>query len=100
MKEKELAQEIEAMILIQVMEVEPEFLNQDVDPIPSTQQVTLQSSPPLTTEKAPSEGEEDFPLDDGVVMDMYNITYDELQKKIVQVRKKYFSRRFYISCIP
>jgi len=66
------------MIVIQGMEVEPETLNQAFDLMPITQQVTIQFPPPLTTEQAPIEEEEIVPLDDGLVMDTYNLTYDEL----------------------
>jgi len=39
---------------------------------------------------APWEEEEVFPLDDDPVMDMHNLSYDELQKKIIQAHKKNF----------
>lgn len=41
-------------------------------------------------EQAPREEEEIVPLDDGMIMDTYNLTYDELQKNIVKARKKKF----------
>jgi len=50
--------------------------------MPCTQQITTQSPPP-TTEQAPSEDEEIAPLAEGQVMDIYNLNYDELQKKII-----------------
>ena len=58
MQEKELAQEIEELIVIQDMEVEPEFLNQDFYLMSSTRQIPIQSPPPTTVEQAPSEEEE------------------------------------------
>lgn len=89
MKDKELTQEIEELIKIQEMEKEPKLQDQDADMVPSTQQVTIQSPHP-STEQAPSEEEEIIPLDDGLVTSTYNLSYDELQKNIVQERKKYF----------
>lgn len=75
--------------MIQNMEVEPQPLNQDVDLMLNTHQVTIQSPPPLIAEEAPSGEDELVPLE-GLVMDTYNLTYDELQKIIVQARKKHF----------
>ena len=64
--------------------------NQDVDLILVTQYVTIQSPHPLI-EQAPSKGEAIFPLDDSLLMDTYNLTYDDPQKNIIQARKKHFS---------
>lgn len=88
MQEKELAQSIEDFIEIQDMEEELESQNQDFDIILSTQQVTIYSPHP-PTEQAPREEEEIVPLDDGLVMYMYNLTYDELRKNIVKLRMKH-----------
>jgi len=57
--------------------------------MPGTQQVTIQCPHPLQ-KQAPSKEEEIIPLNDGPVMDTYNLTYEELHKNIVQVRKKHF----------
>lgn len=45
--------------------------------MPSTQQVTIQSSHPLA-DQAPREEEKIVPLDDGLIMDTYDLNYDEL----------------------
>lgn len=90
LQDKQLAQEIEELIVIQYMQVEPKLLKQDVDLMSNTQHVAIQSPPPLTTNQAPSKDEEIIPLDEGPVMDTYNMTYNELKKKILQERKKYF----------
>lgn len=54
------------------------------------QHITIQSPPPLRTEKALSEQEEIVHLGDSLVMDTYILNYDEFQKNIVQARKKHF----------
>lgn len=56
----------------------------------STHKVTIQSPSPPVAEKALRKEEKTIPLDDGLVMDMYNMTYEKLQKKIVQERRKHF----------
>ena len=56
----------------------------------STQKVSIQYPHPPAVEQALSEEEEIIPLDGGLVMDMYNLTYDEIHKNIVQARKKIF----------
>lgn len=58
------------------MEEEPEPQNQDVDLIPSTQYVTIQYPFPLEVELAPCKEEEVVLLDDDLVMDTYNLSYD------------------------
>lgn len=90
MQEKEHAQENEELIVIQDMEVGPKLLSQDVDLMLSTQQIIIQSISPLTGEQAPREEDEIVPIEDCSIMDMYNLTYDELQNKIVKVRNKHF----------
>lgn len=78
------------MIKIQDMEEEPELKNLVVNLMPRTQLVTIQSPHP-PTEQAPREEEEIIPLDDDPVMDMYELNYDEIQKKIVEATLFFFS---------
>lgn len=79
------------LIEIDDMAVECESLNQDVNLIPSTQQVVIHSPPLLGVESSPYEEREVVPLDDDPFMDTYNMSYDELQNKIVKVCQKNFS---------
>lgn len=90
MQDQDLVHQVEELIQIVYMEEEPKPQNQYVDMIRSTQQVIIQSPPPLATELDPSEEGEVFPLDDGPVMDMYNLSYNEFQKNIVQVCRNHF----------
>lgn len=87
MQDQDLAQQIEELIEINDMEAELEPQNQDINLLPNTQLVTIQSLPPLVVESAISEEVENFPLDDDSIMDIYNFLYDELQKNIVHVCK-------------
>lgn len=64
--------------------------NQDFELMPSTQQVIIQSPTPPVADSAPGEEGEFVSLDENLVMDTYNLSYDELQKKIVQACKKNF----------
>lgn len=48
----------------------------------------------MTTEKYPREEEEIVPLDEGPIMDTYNMNYNEIQNKTVQARKKHFPDNF------
>lgn len=54
------------------------------------QQITTQPPSPPTEGQHLGEEEETFTLDEGLVMDIYSLTYNELQKKIVQESKKHF----------
>ncbi len=56
----------------------------------SAPQVTNQSPPPPVAEPSPSEGGDVVPLDDDLVMDVYNMSFNEFQKRIVQEWRKYF----------
>lgn len=53
-------------------------------------QVIIQSPPPPVTELAPSEEGDIVPLDNDLVMEVYNMSYNELQKRIIQARKEHF----------
>lgn len=55
------------------MEVGMESLNEDVDLMPSAPQASSQTPLPLATKKAPSEEGEVVPLNDDLVMDVYNL---------------------------
>lgn len=72
------------------MEVEPEQKIQDGDLMPCMQYITTQTPPPPPKGKALDEEGEIVPLDEGLLMDIYSLTLDELQKKIIQERKKHF----------
>jgi len=47
------------------------------------QQITTQYPPPFTEWQALGEEEEISPLNEGLVMDIYILNFDELQKKII-----------------
>ena len=72
------------------MEVGPEPWDEDVDLMPITSQATVQIPPPSVAEQAPSEEVEVVPLDDDLFMDVYNLSFDELQNKFVQARRNHF----------
>lgn len=90
MQDRELAQQIEDLIEVADMELELEPRNEDVDLMLSAPQVIIQSPPPLAAEPASSEEGAIIPLDDDMVMDLYNLSYNEFQNKIVQARRKNF----------
>jgi len=52
--------------------------------------VTYQSPPPPVSEPVENEKGEDFLLDDDLVVDVYNLSFDELQKNIVHAQRNYF----------
>lgn len=89
-QDKEIAQEIEELIVIQYMEVDFQQYNQDVGLMLYMEQIISQSPPPLAKGKALDDEEEIAPLDEGLVMDIFSVTFDELQKKILQERNKKF----------
>lgn len=72
-------QEISQQELIEIddTKVEPELQNQGVDLMPSTQQVIIQSPPPLAVELAPYKEGEVVPLYNYLVMETYNLSYHE-----------------------
>ena len=78
MRDWELAQQIEHLIEVTNMEMDQEPQNEDVDLMPSTPHVTIQSPPPLAAEPTPSEEGDVVPLDGDLVMDVYNMSYHEL----------------------
>jgi len=58
--------------------------------MPQALEVTSQSPPPLVSEPVSSEKVEVVLLHDDLIVDVYNLSFDELQKRIVQVRRKHF----------
>lgn len=72
------------------MELEQEPQHEDVDLMPRAPQVIPQSSPPPIIEPTPSEQGDVVPLDDDLIMDVYNLSFDEFQKRIVQAGSKHF----------
>jgi len=72
------------------MEMENEPQNKDVDLMSNTPKVTIQSPPPPATEPTSIEEGDVVPLDDDLVMDVYNMSFAEFQKMIIQARKKNF----------
>ena len=72
------------------MESESEPQDEEVDLMPSAPQVTVQSPPPPAIELAPNEEGDILPLDDDLVTDVYNLSHNELQERIVQTQRKHF----------
>lgn len=90
MQDRELAQQIEKLVEVTNMELGQEPRDQDTDLMPRALEVTSQSPPPLVLEPVPSEQGEVGLLDNDRMMDVYNLSFDVLHKKIVQVRRKNF----------
>lgn len=90
MQDRELAQQIEDLIEVADMELQLEPQNEDVDLRPSAPQVTVQSPSPPAAELTLSKEGDVVLLDDDPTMDLYNLSYDEFQKRIVQARRKHF----------
>ena len=72
------------------MELGKEPQDQDIDLIRRAPEVTSQSPPPVVLETVSSEKREVVLLDDDSVMDVYNLSFDELQRKIVQAWINHF----------
>ena len=85
MQDWEIAQQIEDLIEVVDMELEPEPQDEDVDMIPSTPQITIQSPSPLATKPSLSVEGDIVSLDDDSVMDVYNLSYDG----ILQTRRNH-----------
>jgi len=66
------------------MEFGQEPHDQDTDLMPRASKVGPQSPPPPVSELVLSDQGEVILLDDDPVMDVYNLSFDELQQKIVQ----------------
>ena len=66
------------------METEQEPQDQDTDLMSRAFEVTPQSLPPPESQPVPSEQGDFFLLDDDPVMDVYNLSFDELQQRIIQ----------------
>lgn len=62
--------------------------NEDTNYMPRAPKITCQSPLPLVSKPIKSEKGEVVFLGDDAVMDMYNLSFDELQKKIVQAWRK------------
>jgi len=73
------------------MEMEHEPHNEDFYMISRGPQVIPQSpTPPVVKPTLRKKG--DFvPLDDDLVMDVYNLSFDEFQRRIIQPQRKNFS---------
>lgn len=65
--------------------------DQDIDLMPKASEVTPQSPPPPISEPVPSEQGEVFLLNDDLMMDVFNMLFDELSQRIVQAQRKHFS---------
>ena len=72
------------------MELEQEPQNEDTDLMPRALEVMSQSRPLPVSKPVPSEQGDIVILDDDLVMDVYNLSFDKLQKRIVQVWRKHF----------
>ena len=84
MQDWELAQQIEKINEVTNMEVGDEPHNEDTDLMLRSPEVKYQSPPTLVSKPVPSEQGQVVLFDDDSVMDVYNISFDELQKKIIQ----------------
>lgn len=90
MQDWELAKQIEQLIEVTDMELEQESQWEDTDLILKASHVISQSPPPPVVEPSPSEQGDTILLDDDPVMDVYHLSFDEYQKRIVQARRKHF----------
>jgi len=90
MEDRDLSQYIKQLIEVKDMELEHEPQNEDNDLMPRAPKVTSQSPPPPVSVLVPSKQGEVVLLGDDLVMDVYNLSFDELKKKIVQVWRKKF----------
>lgn len=84
MQVHEHAQQIEYMVEATNMELEQEPQHQDIDLMPRTSKVAPQSPPPLELEPIPSEQGDFVLLYDDLVMDVYNMYFDDSQQRIVR----------------
>lgn len=57
--------------------------NEDTNLMRRASKVTSQSPPPPMSKPVPSEQGDNVILDDDLVMDMYNLSFDDFQKNIV-----------------
>ena len=90
MQEHDLGQEIEKLIEVANMELEPEPKYEYVNLMPNPPNATIQTPALPVTDLVSSEEGEIVPLDDDLVMDVYNLSFDELQKRIVQAQRNNF----------
>lgn len=72
------------------MELEQEPQHEYVDLMSRAPQVIPQSPPPPAAEPTPSEQGDVVILDDDPIMDVYNISFEEFQKRIIQAWRKLF----------
>ena len=84
MQDQEPARQIEHFFEVTDMEMEQELHNEDVDMILRTPRATVQSLPPPVVEPTPSEERYVVPLDDDPIMEVYNLSFNELWKRIAQ----------------
>ncbi len=84
MQDWEIYQQIEHLIKVTYMEMEHEQQNEDVYLMQRTPQVTTQSPPPQAVEPTPSGEGDVVPLDVDPVMDVYNMSFNEFQKRIIK----------------
>lgn len=66
------------------MELGLELQDENLDLIPSSQQAIVQTPPPPVSEPSLSEEGEIVPLNDDLVMDVYNTSFNELKNNIAQ----------------
>lgn len=90
MQDMKVSQQVEYLIMIRDMEEKPKPQNQDVDLMPNTQQIIVQATPSLVAESTLGDEGKVIPFDDDQVIGMYNLSYNEIQKKIVQARQNHF----------
>ena len=83
MQDQKLARQIEKFIEVTNMELEKELQCEDTTLILKEPQVIPQSPLPPVAEPTPREQGDVSLLDDDLVMDVCNLSFDEFQKRIV-----------------
>lgn len=84
MQDQEISQQIEKLIKMKDMELEQDSQHEDGYLMLREPQVIPQSPPPPATEPTLGEQGDDVLLDNDSAMDVYNISFDEFQKRIIQ----------------
>lgn len=72
------------------MELEEELQREFVDLMSRATQVIPQSPPPQAVDLAPREKRDVVLLNDDLIIDVYNLSCDEFQKRIVKQRRNNF----------
>lgn len=86
-QDNELSEQIDQLIKVKNMELGQDQQGQDTNLMLRVLEVTSQSPPAPVLELVLSKQGEVFLLDDDLVMDVYNLSFDGLQKNIVQAQR-------------